>query len=139
MKKVLNEIIEQYEDETFLKADGFDEAIIGVDENTMRLIYSVTKCIEILMRDMSAEDAMEYFSFNVSGGYVGEKTPIWCVDNLASTDMDAMHKQMKMEEEQIIDTMCQQLQIEVNVSETQEYYKSKEVQDLDNSTDVVDE
>ena len=124
MKKVLNEIIEQYEDETFLKADGFDEAIIGVDENTMRLIYSVTKCIEILMRDMSAEDAMEYFSFNVSGGYVGEKTPIWCVDNLASTDMDAMYKQMKME---------------VNTSKTQEYYKSKEVQDLDNSTDVVDE
>jgi len=139
MKKVLNEIIEQYEDETFLKADGFDEAIIGVDENTMRLIYSVTKCIEILMRDMSAEDAMEYFSFNVSGGYVGEKTPIWCVDNLASTDMDAMHKQMKMEEEQIIDTMCQQLQIEVNVSETQEYYKSKEVQDLDKAIDLVDE
>ncbi len=83
MTKVLNEIIEQYEDETFLKADSFDEAIIGVDENTMRLIYSVTKCIEILMRDMSAEDAMEYFSFNVSGGYVGEKTPIWCVDNYA--------------------------------------------------------
>lgn len=33
------------------------------------------------MRDMSEEDAIEYFSFNVSGGYVGEKTPIWCQDN----------------------------------------------------------
>ena len=31
------------------------------------------------------------------------------------------------------------LQIEVNASETQKYYKSKEVQDLDNPTDVVDE
>jgi hypothetical protein len=78
---MINEIIERYEDETFLKADGFDEAIIGVDETTMRLIYSVSKCIEILMRDMSEEDAMEHFSFNVSGGYVGEKTPIWCSDN----------------------------------------------------------
>jgi hypothetical protein len=77
---MIDEIIEQYEDETFLKADGFDEAIIGVDETTMRLIYSVKKCIEILMRDMSEEDAMEYFSFNVSGSYVGEKTPIWCAD-----------------------------------------------------------
>jgi hypothetical protein len=81
---MINEIIEQYEDETFLKADGFDEAIIGVCEDfnaPVRLIYSVTKCIEILMRDMSEEDAMEHFNFNVSGGYVGEKTPIWCWDN----------------------------------------------------------
>ncbi len=80
---MIDKIIEQYEDETFLKADGFDEAIIGVDETTMRLIYSVKRCIEILMRDMSEEDAMEHFSFNVSGGYVGEKTPIWCSDNFA--------------------------------------------------------
>ena len=80
---MINEIIEKYEDETFLKADGFDEAIIGVDETTMRLIYSVKKCIEILMRDMSEEDAMEYFSFNISGAYVGNKTPIWCEDNFA--------------------------------------------------------
>jgi len=80
---MIDKIIEQYEDETFLKADGFDEAIIGVDETTMRLIYSVKRCIEILMRDMSEEDSMEYFSFNISGGYVGEKTPIWCEDNFA--------------------------------------------------------
>ena len=46
------------------------------------------------------------------------------IDLLASTDMDAMYKQMK---------------IEVNESKTQKYYKSKEVQDLDNSNDVVDE
>lgn len=80
---MINEIIEQYEDEIFFKADGFDEAIIGVDETTMRLIYSVSKCLEILMRDMSEEDAMEYFNFNMSGSYVGEKTPIWCSDNFA--------------------------------------------------------
>ena len=78
---MIDSIVERYEDETFLKADGFDEAIIGVDETSMRLIYSVERCIEILMRDMSEEDALEYFSYNVSGAYVGEKTPIWCVDN----------------------------------------------------------
>ena len=80
---MLEQIIEQYYEEEILKADGFDEAVIGIDENSMRLIYSVKKCIEILMRDMSEEDAMEHFSFNVSGGYVGEKTPIWCSDNFA--------------------------------------------------------
>jgi hypothetical protein len=78
---MINKIIEQYEEESFLKADGFDDAIIGIDETTMRLIYSVKKCMEILMINMSEEDAMEHFSFNISGAYVGEKTPIWCSDN----------------------------------------------------------
>lgn len=77
----IDEITDQYTDETFLKADGFDEAVIGIDESTMRLIYSVSKCIEILMKDMPEEEAIEYFEFNVSGSYVGEKTPIWCQDN----------------------------------------------------------
>ncbi len=81
---MINEIIEQYYDEEFLKADGFDEAIIGVCEDfnaPIRLVYSVKKCIEILMRDMSDEEAMEYFDFNVKGVYMGEKTPIWCLDD----------------------------------------------------------
>lgn len=78
---ILDYILETYDDESFLKADGFDEAIIGVDENSMRLIYSVSKCIEILSQDMSEEDALEHFYYNVSGSYVGEKTPIWCIDN----------------------------------------------------------
>jgi hypothetical protein len=77
---MIDEILENYPDESFLKADGFDEAIIGVEESSMRLIYSVSKCIEILMRDMSDEDALEHFYYNVSGSYVGEKTPIWCAD-----------------------------------------------------------
>jgi len=33
------------------------------------------KCIEILMEDMSEEEAEEYFEFNVQGSYVGETTP----------------------------------------------------------------
>jgi hypothetical protein len=79
---MIDNILENYPEEEFLKADGFDEAILGVDDTSMRLIYSVSKCIEILMKDMSDEDAFEYFYFNVSGAYVGEKTPIWCNDIL---------------------------------------------------------
>lgn len=78
---MIDEIIEQYAEETFLKADGFDKAIIGVEENSMRLIYSVSKCLAILCEDMSQEDAVEHFEFNVKGSYMGEKTPIWCEDN----------------------------------------------------------
>lgn len=78
---MIDEIIEQYAEETFLKADGFDKAIIGVEEKTMKLIYSVSKCLDILCEDMSQEDAIEHFEFNVKGSYIGEKTPIWCEDN----------------------------------------------------------
>jgi hypothetical protein len=79
---MLESIIEQYEEETFLKADGFDQAVLGVEESTMRLIYSVKKCIEILTEDMSEEDALEYFNYNTLRSYAGEKTPIWCHDIL---------------------------------------------------------
>ena len=75
---MLASILEQYEDEEFLIADGFNQAVIGVEESTMRLIYSINKCIEILTEDMSEEDAIEYFNYNVLRSYVGEKTPIWC-------------------------------------------------------------
>tara|TARA_R110000824_G_scaffold269663_2_gene458126 strand:- start:731 stop:976 length:246 start_codon:yes stop_codon:yes gene_type:complete len=80
---MLDRIIEQYGDDGLLKADGFDEAVIGVAINFTEpsLIYSVTKCLEILEREMSSEDAMEHFTFNVSGAYIGEKTPIWCWDD----------------------------------------------------------
>ena len=77
---MVNTIIENYYDEEFMLADGFDEAVIGLDETTMRLIYSVSKCLEILQKDMNETDAMEYLTYNVSGSYVGEKTPIWCWD-----------------------------------------------------------
>jgi len=34
-----------------------------------------------MIRDeMSYEEAIEYFDFNVRGAYMGEKTPIWVED-----------------------------------------------------------
>jgi len=78
---MLEKILEQYQDEEILIADGFDNAVIGIEENSMRLIYSVEKCINILMdQGMDMTEAVEYFDFNVSGSYMGEKTPIWCDD-----------------------------------------------------------
>jgi len=79
---MLEKIVDNYYDYDFLIADGFDEAVIGIEENDMRIIYSVQKCIDILIEDgMSEINALEYFTFNVSGAYVGDKTPIWCWDN----------------------------------------------------------
>ena len=82
---MIEEIIEMYPDEEILIADGFDDAIIGIDVSTMRIIYSVTAVIDIIMQhgtpDISEEVAYEHFEFNVAGSYMGEKTPIWCYDN----------------------------------------------------------
>ena len=75
---MLQRILESFPDEDLLSADGYDDAVIGIEMNSMRLIYSTQKIIEILMKEMSEEDAMEYFEFNVRCAYVGEKTPIYC-------------------------------------------------------------
>lgn len=79
---ILETILENNPDDTFLKADGFDEAVIGYEERSGRLIYSTTKRLEILVKDeeMTMEDAIEHFYYNVSGAYMGEQTPIFCND-----------------------------------------------------------
>lgn len=80
---MLDNILECFPEEDILKADGYDAGVIGIDCTSMRLIYSVSSCIQLLVNDgMEEEEAVEYFNFNVMGSYVGEKTPIWCVDNL---------------------------------------------------------
>ncbi len=64
-----------------LKADGFDEAFLGVAEvrGNVVAVYNRDKAIDILMKrdGMSEEDALEFFEYNVQGSYVGEFTPIW--------------------------------------------------------------
>ena len=54
--------------------------------NTGRIVYSIERMLVILMdRDeMSMEDAMEYFSFNIGGAYMGEMTPmyVWTEDKV---------------------------------------------------------
>ena len=68
-----------------LKADGFDEAIIGQaciwrDKGMHNvLVYDAEKMRSILMKrdGMSAEEAREYIEFNVEGAYMGVGTPIY--------------------------------------------------------------
>jgi len=78
---MLERLVELYEDENLLKADGFDEAVIGICTREYRLIYSMKKIIEILIAEgMTDEDALEHYYYNISGAWVGEKTPIFCED-----------------------------------------------------------
>ena len=81
---MIDEILNTYPEVDFLLADGFDDAVIGVaiDFTEYKLIYSVSKCLDILEKTMNEEEAMEFFTYNVSGAYVGPKTPIWCWDTI---------------------------------------------------------
>jgi len=65
-----------------LLADGFNEAIIGMCERFGMfpvVAYDKDKCINILVQrdNMSYEEAIEYFDFNVIGAYMGEGTPVF--------------------------------------------------------------
>jgi hypothetical protein len=73
----LASILENYSHEELIKSDNFDDAVVGIEVNTFRLVYSIDKMIAILTKDMSYEDAIEYLDFNVFSAYVGERTPIY--------------------------------------------------------------
>ena len=62
-----------------LFADGFDEAMIGMEAVRGRAIYDYMICAKILMdRDnMTEEEAYEYMEFNVVTAFVGPMTPLF--------------------------------------------------------------
>ena len=71
-------IAEEYPDA--LKADGFDDCIIGMCRRYGQdpiIAYSYEGVIGVLMeRDgMDYADAVEFFEFNIIGAYVGDRTP----------------------------------------------------------------
>jgi hypothetical protein len=67
----------------------YDEAFLGMEHGSMRLVYSKTKIIEIIARDEEDEEdypaevkALEFFDYNIGGAYVGEMTPIYVEDDM---------------------------------------------------------
>lgn len=68
------------EDQTMM-ANGFEQAIIGLDTSgdVFRVVYNIDAIVSILMErdEITEEDALEHFSYNIQGGYVGEGTPIY--------------------------------------------------------------
>ncbi len=103
---ILEKIIENYPDEEILKAGEvgektYDSAVIGIDTDTMRLIYSVKKTKAIVfketkltkadlteeeiadgvtVKDKRMEMAIDHFEYNIRGSK-GEDLPIWCEDD----------------------------------------------------------
>ncbi len=71
-------LLEQFPDQEFLIADGFNDAIIGIEHASGRVVYDIDTMVQILKTEgMSYEDAIEHLEYNVFGAYVGENTPIY--------------------------------------------------------------
>lgn len=62
-------------------ADGFDDAIIGLDTQgeVPRVVYSIELMIENLCNKQGWEidEAIEFLDFNVFGAYLGKGTPLY--------------------------------------------------------------
>ncbi|UPI12958.1 hypothetical protein [Bacillus phage SBSphiJ5] len=80
--KEMKEYISEGND-TMLFVDGFDEALLGLvniagpNGSYEAALYDKDLCISILMKrdDMTEEEAIEYFEYNVANAYVGRGTP----------------------------------------------------------------
>ena len=65
--------------------EGFDDCIIGISEefgNEPRIVYSKNKIIQKLMVGIDYEEALDYYYYNILGGYFGEQNPIFLLDDI---------------------------------------------------------
>ena len=76
-----------------MTADGFDEAVVGTITSYGRgesVLYSTEKILGIMMeRDgMSADEALEFFHYNILGSYNGEGMPSFLNDHVEPLEFD---------------------------------------------------
>jgi len=86
-QSILDQIIEIYgEDHDLYILQGFNQSIIGIDENSKRIIYSTAKIIEEIIEEsknseeLTYDEAFDHFAYNIQGNSCGDKTPILCYD-----------------------------------------------------------
>ncbi len=78
---MLREDISEINPEALL-IDGFDEAIIGMAERINLgpvVAYDVQTILKIMIErdEMTFDEAIEYFEFNILGAWAGDNTPIF--------------------------------------------------------------
>jgi hypothetical protein len=79
---VLMELLEEAEALLLEPRATYDRALIGISEGCHSAgvaVYDSAKCIAALVEDneWDHDEAVEWFEFNTSGAYVGEKTPLF--------------------------------------------------------------
>ena len=79
-EKLREHILESDEYEGVVLCDGMEYAFLGLANQFSKppiAVYDRERCIELLARDMTYEEAVEYFEYNVIGAWVGEQTPMF--------------------------------------------------------------
>ena len=82
MYESLEELMGYLDGQEKLYPTDMKEAIIGTVERfgmEPQILLDRDKCIEILMKDMTEEEAEEYFEYNTIGAWMGEGTPCFAV------------------------------------------------------------
>jgi len=74
--RTLSELYGMYPEANFLRMEGFDDAVIGVEETSMRLVYSKSKIMRQLIKSMDYESAMMHFDYNIQGALDEKYMPI---------------------------------------------------------------
>lgn len=73
------ELVDWSGDDELLFADGFDAALLGVFQRCGQpavVTYDSARCLAILEgQGLAPHDALEHFTFNVVGAWLGERTP----------------------------------------------------------------
>lgn len=88
-----DKIIEYCQGENTIFLEGFDDCIIGVYD--FKVIYSATKIIHSLMEEMSYEDSIDYFYYNIHDVYFGDNSPIICDDIFNFTPLLSYEEECK--------------------------------------------
>lgn len=70
------------DEENIILLTDLDAALVGIGERIGMppvAVYDSKRCVEILMEhyNMTYEEALDYFDFNICGAYLGEHTPMF--------------------------------------------------------------
>jgi hypothetical protein len=64
---MLQQILDNYPDYPFVILDGLDNAVIGVDQNAERLVYSINDIVDCFVEQgMEPDEAIEYYEYNTA-------------------------------------------------------------------------
>ena len=64
---MLQQILDNFPDEQFVILDGLDNAVIGVDQNAEKLVYSINAIVDCFVEQgMGPDEAIEYYEYNTA-------------------------------------------------------------------------
>ena len=80
MSASIKDIVVDLVEEQALCMDGFDDCILGVCDQFGRptvVAYDLDKVLKKIQRELTPEEAMDFWSFNQVGAWMGDFTPVF--------------------------------------------------------------